>query len=161
MDWLQENAFKTQNWLLNDTILANINESGYTNRMLRLQSRQLNSLLNTSKLERMIDATVLTPSNYSVIDMVRDLRKGIFKEANYTKNVGVFRRNLQKTFINRMATIINAKGTKHADINAILRGELEALNFALTIAKNRRINRITKYHYNDCIAKIKEVLNPK
>ncbi len=60
-----------------------------------------------------------------------------------------------------MATIINAKGTKHADINAILRGELEALNFALTIAKNRRINRITKYHYNDCIAKIKEVLNPK
>jgi len=161
MDWLQENAFKTQNWLLNDTILANINESGYTNRMLRLQSRQLNSLLNTSKLERMIDATVLTPPNYSVIDMVRDLRKGIFKEANYTKNVGVFRRNLQKTFINRMATIINAKGTKHADINAILRGELEALNFALTIAKNRRINRITKYHYNDCIAKIKEVLNPK
>ena len=161
MDWLQENAFKTQKWLLNDTILANINESGYTNRMLRLQSRQLNSLLNTSKLERMIDATVLTPSNYSVIDMVRDLRKGIFKEANYTRNVGVFRRNLQKAFINRMATIINAKGTKHADINAILRGELEALNFALTIAKNRRINRITKYHYNDCIAKIKEVLNPK
>ena len=160
MNWLQENAFKTQEWLLDDKILANIDESGYTNRMLRLQNRQLNGLLNKAKLERMIDASVIDPTTYEAIDMIRDLRNGIFQEANYARNVDVFRRNLQKSFIDRMSMLLNSKNAQHADINSIVRGELESLNFQLTIAKNRRVNRMTKYHYRDCIAKIKEALNP-
>ena len=160
MVWLQENAFQTQDWLLDDKILANIDESGYTNRMLRLQNRQLNGLLNKSKLERMIDASVIEPTTYQAIDMIRDLRNGIFKEANYTRNVDVFRRNLQKSFIDRMSYLLNSKNAQHADINSIVRGELESLNFQLTLAKNRKVNRITRYHYRDCIAKIKEALNP-
>ena len=160
MNWLQENAFKTQEWLLDEKILANIDESGYTNRILRLQNRQLNGLLNNAKLERMIDASVIDPTTYETIDMIRDLRNGIFIEANYTRNVDVFRRNLQKSFIDRMSMLLNSKNAQHADINSIVRGELESLNFQLTIAKNRRVNRITKYHYRNCIAKIKEALNP-
>ncbi|MEN8702819.1 MAG: zinc-dependent metalloprotease [Polaribacter sp.] len=160
MNWLQENAFKTQEWLLDGEILANIDESGYTNRILSLQNRQLNGLLNKAKLERMIDASVIDPSTYEAIDMIRDLRNGIFLEANYTRNVDVFRRNLQKSFINRMSMLLNSKNVQHADINSIVRGELESLNFQLTIAKNRRVNRMTKYHYRDCIAKIKEALSP-
>ena len=160
MVWLQENAFQTQDWLLDDKILANIDESGYTNRMLRLQNRQLNGLLNKSKLERMIDASVIEPTTYQAIDMIRDLRNGIFKEANYTRNVDVFRRNLQKSFIDRLSMLLNSKIAQHADINSIVRGELESLNFQLTLAKNRKVNRMTKYHYRDCIAKIKEALNP-
>jgi len=160
MNWLQENAFKTQEWLLDEKILANIDESGYTNRILRLQNRQLNGLLNNAKLERMIDASVIDPTTYETINMIRDLRNGIFIEANYTRNVDVFRRNLQKSFIDRMSMLLNSKNAQHADINSIVRGELESLNFQLTIAKNRRVNRITKYHYRNCIAKIKEALNP-
>ncbi|MBU3011856.1 zinc-dependent metalloprotease [Polaribacter vadi] len=161
MIWLQKNAFATQDWLLDPKILANIDESGYTNTMLRLQTRQLFSLLNTSKLERMIDAEILNPKSYDALSMVRDLRTGIFSEANYTKNVDVFRRNLQKSLIDRMGTLLNSKDAKNSDISSILRGELESLNFQLNIAKNRGVNRITKYHYRDCMAKIKEILNPK
>ena len=161
MVWLQNNAFKTQEWLLDKNILANINESGYTNRMLRLQGRQLATLLSTSRLERMIDASIIDNNTYEAYDMIRDLRQGIFSEANYTRNVDVFRRNLQKSLIDRMATVMNSKGAKHADINSIIRGELEALNFQLTIAKNRKVNRMTKYHYRDCLAKIKAILDPK
>lgn len=161
MAWLQKNAFETQNWLLDKDILANINESGYTDRMLRLQNRQLYGLLNTSKLEMMTDAEIIEPNTYAVIDMIRDLRTGIFSEANYTRNVDVFRRNLQKSLINRMGMLLNAKDAQNSDITAIIRGELQALNFQLTIAKNRRVNRITKYHYRDCLAEIKEILDPK
>lgn len=161
MIWLQENAFKTQNWLLDKTILANIDESGYTSRMLSLQGRQLFSLLSTSKLERMIDAEVLDNKTYTALNMISDLRKGIFSETNYTKNVAVFRRGLQKLMIDRMSVLLNSESRKNADINSIIRGELEALNFQLTIAKNRSVNRITKYHYRDCMAKIKTALNPK
>ena len=129
--------------------------------MLRLQNRQLYSLLNANRLKRMIDAEVIQDDFYAISDMIRDLRTGLFYEANYLKNVDVFRRNLQKSFIDRLAVLFNSKETKNTDINSIIRGELEIMNFQLTIAKGRRINRITKYHYRDCLAKIKEILYPK
>jgi len=161
MKWLQENAFKTQDWLLQEDILANIDESGYTNRMLRLQTRHLNSILNPRTLERMIDVQVLHPETYDVLSMMRDLRMGIFTEANYTRNVDVFRRNLQKAYIQRLGSLLNSKSPKHGDINSIIRGELGSLNFQITIAKGRNINRMTKYHYRDCLAEIDKILNPK
>ena len=161
MNWLQENAFKTQDWLLDKNILANIDESGYTSRMLSLQNRQLFSILNPSTLQRMIDAEVIDENTYTVLDMVRDLRSGIFMEANYVRNVDLFRRNLQKALIERMGALLNGKDNYHADIKSIVRGELESLNFQLTIAKNRGVNRLTKYHYRDCLAKINDILDPK
>jgi hypothetical protein len=161
MVWLHKNAFETQDWLLNLEILANINENGYTERILGLQNRQLHTLLNPNKLEMMIDAEIIDANNYSALDMIRDLRTGIFSETNYTKNVDVFRRNLQKSMISRMGMLLNSKDTQNSDISSIARGELEALNFQLTVAKNRGVNRITKYHYRDCLANIKEILDPK
>jgi hypothetical protein len=159
--WLHKNAFETQNWLLDKNILANFKEDGYTDLMLRLQNRQLLTILNISRLKRMIDAEVIEDDFYAVSDMIRDLRSGIFSEANYTRNVDVFRRNLQKSFISKLALLMDGKGVKNSDINSIIRGELESINLQVTIAKNRRINRITKYHYRDCIAKIKNILYPK
>jgi hypothetical protein len=161
MVWLQQNVFRTQDWLVNKSILSNIDESGYTNSMLNLQNKQLYSLLNASKLERMIDASIITPDTYNVLEMLRDLRMGIFSEVNYIKNVDVFRRNLQKSMIAKMGVLFNSKTIKNSDINSIIRGELQALNFHLTIAKDRRVNKMTKYHYRDCMANIKEILYPK
>ncbi|MGK0413096.1 MAG: hypothetical protein ACJA1B_001298 [Polaribacter sp.] len=161
MIWLQENAFKTQDWLLDSNILANINEGGYTSRMLSLQNRQLYGILNASKLERMIDAEIINTDTYNVLDMMRDLRIGIFSETGYTKNVDVFRRNLQKSFIDRMGVLLNSKDSKNSDITSIVKGELANLKFQLTVAKDKRVNRITRYHYSDCLSTIKEILNPK
>ena len=109
----------------------------------------------------MIDAEVVQDDFYAVSDMIRDLRSGIFSEAKYIKNVDVFRRNLQKSFIDRLATLFNSKELKNTDINAVIRGELAMMDFQLTLAKTKRVNRITKYHYRDCLAKVKKILNPK
>lgn len=161
LDWLLKNVFETQDWLLNKNILANINESGYTDKMLSLQARQLNGLLNASRLKRMIDAEVIQEDFYALNDLFRDLRTGVFSEVNYLRNVDLFRRNLQKAFIDKMGDLLTDKNTENTDIQSIARGELEMLNFQLTIAKSRNINRITKYHYSDCLAKIKQILDPK
>ncbi|KRP28484.1 MAG: zinc-dependent metalloprotease, partial [Cryomorphaceae bacterium BACL22 MAG-120619-bin32] len=87
LQWLLKNVFETQDWLLDKNILANINESGYTTNMLNLQNRQLNVLLNESRLKRMLDASVIQKDFYPVEDMFRDLKNGIFFEANYASNV--------------------------------------------------------------------------
>jgi len=157
----EENVFETQNWLLNKNILANIDESGYTTKILNLQSRQLNSLLNTSKLKRMLDAELIQNDFYAPHDFFRDLRNGIFSEISYSKNVELFRRNLQKSFIDKMGDLMTDKNAKNSDIPSIVRNELQVLNFQMSLAKNLNINKITKYHYADCLEKIKQILNPK
>ena len=159
--WLQKNAFETQDWLLDKNILSKLKEDGYANLILNIQNRQLNSILSSSTLKRMIDAEVIQDDFYAASDMIRDLRTGIFMEANYVRNVDLFRRNLQKSFIDRLGVLLVSKETKNTDITSIIRGELEMINFQLTTAKNRDVNRMTKYHYRDCIAAVQELLNPK
>jgi hypothetical protein len=41
--WLHKNAFETPDWLLDKSILQNINYAGYTDRLRRLQRRHLNN----------------------------------------------------------------------------------------------------------------------
>jgi hypothetical protein len=161
MNWVLENVFTTQKWLLDKNILLNIEESGYTDTMLRYQNRQLDGLLSANKMERMINAEVTQTNIYSAYDMISDLRKGLFSEANSASNIDVFRRNLQQSFITRIGNLLNNNKVMNSDIHAISRGELEALKYQINSASKRATNRITKYHYKDCLAKINDILNPK
>lgn len=159
MNWLLKNAFETQRWLMPKEILENISPGGYTDRVLRLQNRHLYGILNAAVLNRLIDAEVNNKNPYTALEMVRDARQGIFSEVNKTKNVDVFRRNLQKSFIERMATLMEAKNQKTSDLHSIIRGELSILKSQLTNASKRNVNRITKYHYKDAASRIDEILD--
>ena len=160
MNWLQTNVFKNQQWLMPNEILKKINPTGYSESILKLQNRQLFSLLNSGKLQRMINAEVTEKDFYSTTDMVGDLRKGIFSEIKKTTNVAIFRRNLQKSFIERMRTLMETQEIKNSDLFSIIRGELTVLKNQLTTASNRNINKITKYHYKDCLVRINHLLEP-
>ena len=46
LNWLLNNVFKTQNWLLDKNILNKIDETGYTEKLGRYQDRNLAKLLN-------------------------------------------------------------------------------------------------------------------
>ncbi|MCG1035559.1 zinc-dependent metalloprotease [Polaribacter sargassicola] len=161
MAWLQANVFKTQDWLLDKNILNKIDETGYTNKLGNYQNRFLSTLLNYRTLDRMIEAEVISDKFYAASDMIKDLRKGIFSETNVTKNVDLQRRNLQKSFIEKMGNLLNDEDSKNNDISSIARGELEVLKYQVNTASKRAVNTITKYHYKDCYAKIDKILNSK
>ena len=160
LNWLLKNTFDTQRWLLDKNILNKIDETGYSDRILRYQNRHLNTLLNVKTLKRMIDAEIIETEFYAVSDMLRTLRKGVFSETKKTQNVDLFRRNLQKSFIDRMGILMNDSSTKNTDISSIVRGELVTLKYIISIASKRAISTMTKYHYRDCIHKIEMLLNP-
>ena len=161
LNWLQKNVFETQNWLLDRDILNKIDEVGYSEMMTKYQNRFLKKLLNTKTLKSLIDAEVIQENNYAAIDMVADLRRGIFSETRIIKNVDLHRRNLQKSFINRMMSLMKDASIENTDIPSIIRGELTTLKYLLNSASKRAINKITKYHYKDSVILISNILDPK
>ncbi|WP_299211189.1 zinc-dependent metalloprotease [uncultured Dokdonia sp.] len=178
MNWLQENLFKTQNWLADKEILQNIDHAGYFERMRGVQARYLNSLLSFDRIGRLMDAETINEDYYSAYDMLSQLRKGLWSEASRGQSVGIYRRNLQKSYVDRLTYLMTDKGperrrgrpgfegtfvynTSTSDIQSLIRGELTTLRSMLRTAKNGNINTITKYHYQDVIARIEALLDPK
>lgn len=72
--WLYKNAFETPDWLIDKSILRNINYAGYTDRIRRLQSRHLNNLLNFERFGRLINHEALDAKNYYALELLRDIR---------------------------------------------------------------------------------------
>ncbi|WP_299122962.1 zinc-dependent metalloprotease [uncultured Winogradskyella sp.] len=171
MQWLHKNAFETPTWLMADDILKNISYAGYTDRIRSLQSRHLNNLLNFERLGRLIDHSALDASNYSALEMLRDVRLGIWSETKSASNVSVFRRNLQRVYLDRMAYLMTEDldpqrsrqyfNVNQSDVRSIVRGELNQLQRTLKAASKMALNTETKYHYRDCLERIKQVLDPK
>ncbi len=171
IQWLHKNAFDTPDWLIDETIVKNIDFAGYTDRIRRLQTRHLNNVMNFERLGRLIDHKAMDNSNYSALDMMKDLRLGIWSEIKSAANVSVFRRNLQRAYIDRMEYLMTEKidpnrsrqyfNVNQSDVRSIVRGELNQLKRVLASAANSGVNTDTKYHYRDCIERINTILEPK
>ena len=171
LQWLHKNAFATPTWLVDKNILNKIDYAGYTDRLRSLQTRHLNRVLSFETLGRLIDHSALDSNNYSALEMMRDLRKGIWSEATTGKNVNVYRRNLQRAHINQLSSLMTGEMNRRfsrkyynvdqSDVRALARGELNQLLRSLKAASNTAVNTETKYHYKDIIARIEKTLDPK
>ncbi len=172
IQWLHDNAFTTPAWLVDKQLLLNIDYAGYIDRLNRYQNRYLNGLLSFSRLGRLMDHEAIDPNNYSAIDMLESLRKGLWIELNSTINTSVYRRNLQRAYIERMSFLMTQEmptggsnsqffNVAQSDIRALVRGELTTLKQSIFSALNRPIDTVTKYHYRDCLSRINKILDLK
>ena len=176
MQWLQKNIFDTPEWLIDKIILQNIDHAGYFEKVRKLQERHLNSLLSFERIGRLIDAETTDTNYYSALEMLKDLRSGIWSEANSAKNVAIYRRNLQRSYIDRMGYLLKEEAAERrpgssgfegaisydvalSDVRPLVRGELASLRSRLKKARNSGVNTVTQYHYDDAIARIDEFLN--
>ncbi|MRX40939.1 DUF5117 domain-containing protein [Flavobacterium sp. LC2016-23] len=172
MNWLQANAFASPTWIVNVNTLKNTDFAGYSEKFRSLQVRHLNSLLSIGRIGRLMDNEILGADAYKALDLLKDTRKGIWKEAAAPANVTIYRRNLQRGYIDRMGALMTEEikptdrsvtyyNVGQSDVRALVRGELNALRSTLLAAKARPVNTETKYHYEDCIKRIDLILNPK
>ena len=175
MQWLAENLLSTPEWLIDPSILNNIDHTGYFERIRRQQARHLSSLLSTDRIGRLIDAETNGNNYYSALELLQDLRKSLWSEAQQGKNVTIYRRNLQRTYIDEMQQLMNAKKENYkteigsessfmydvpnSDVPSLVRGELKALEKTLKSALKRNINTTTKFHFEDVLARIESLLN--
>ncbi|WP_144892329.1 zinc-dependent metalloprotease [Flavobacterium tiangeerense] len=170
MQWLQANAFASPTWIVNVNTLKNLDYAGYTERFRNIQARFLNSVLSFERLGRLLDAEIVGSTNYKALDALADMRKGIWKEASAGANVTIYRRNLQRAYIERMSYLMKEEiksgrpsdfyNVAQSDVRGLVRGELNVLKVLLTTARSAAVNIETKYHYEDAIKRIDLILNP-
>jgi hypothetical protein len=53
-----------------------------------------------------MDSEIMGTANYKALDLLGDMRRGIWKEASLGSNVTIYRRNLQRAYIERMSYLM-------------------------------------------------------
>lgn len=166
MDFLLTHAFTTPEWLLNQEILSRIEATGAIERIQELQTRSLNYLLDEERLKRMISNQQVHGDEkvYTALEMLTELRRGIFSELYNGEPVDAYRRNLQRSFVDIAIDYIqnlkkeDSEEILKSDVIALMRGELENLRADISRYDARTNDQLTRYHWNDLIARINEGL---
>ena len=184
LKFIVDQAFKTPSWMFDQAQLAKFDQAGIINTLRRTQAGVLNGILDVNRMSRMIDNSAKNGANaYSVEELFGDLHQGIFTELTSGANIDVYRRNLQRAYLDRLETlvidappapaviafpgggrggnfgpVINAGDT---DIRPLARLELMNLKTDITRALPRYSNATLKAHLVDALARIDAILNPK
>jgi hypothetical protein len=170
--FLNDQLFKTPTWLLDQNILAKINPDNGVELMRGIQDGTLSSLMSLDRMARLIETSSMNKANYSIDELMGDLKRGIFSELKTNAPIDVYRRNLQKAFVSKLIDVIsldknavaNFNGRRivmiDTDLPSISRGHLIELRSQLKIANTTATDRLSKFHIADLTARIDKALNP-
>ena len=179
MKFLNEQLFKTPAWLINKDISNKIEFTGLTERIRKSQSNNLKKILDFARLGRIIENNAVNDNeSYSLIEMLNDLQSGIWSELRTSSAITVYRRNLQKAYLERMDYLINKKQSEitgiekytlkrtkvninQSDIISVCRGKLEELKSQIKKRLPIYRDEYSKYHLKDMINRIDSTLESK
>lgn len=172
LDFLQTQLFNTPEWLLDNNIFDKIENAGSVERVRGFQTRTLNNLLDFGRMARMLENEAMNDADaYSLVTMMSDLRAGLFSELRSRQAIDIYRRNLQRAYVERLEFIMTEdqssgrffSGTRvnvgQSDIRAVVRAELKDLKRDLQ--NNRLRDRMSSIHSEDLVERINMILDPK
>lgn len=176
VDFINKQLFTTPTWLLNQDIFGKTGISGLTV-VGALQDNALNRLVGGRTLNKLVEAEASLGNNaYSLNELLTDLKKGILSELAGRKPIDIYRRNLQKSYINALINLVNSTGqsvtvggvtistssvSDKSDIKSVVRAHLAALKTEITVAAAGTVDQLSKFHLQDVAKRIDKALNPK
>jgi hypothetical protein len=172
MKFLNDHAFTTPEWLLDEDILYRIQAQGATNTIKNLQSGILRSTMNAGAMIRLSEQAEFDENSYPLHEALEDIRKGIWSEVynSGTNNIDAFRRNLQREYLSSVAVMFeeDTQGggfrgptldIKDSDIRPALRHELTELRKVVQNKISSQTNAATQAHLKDVIIRIDDILD--
>ncbi|WP_461788008.1 zinc-dependent metalloprotease [Pedobacter sp.] len=181
MEFLNRQVFTTPRWLLDQTILDNTGENPM-NVVARLQGIALSRLTSTRVLGNLVAAEATDGATaYKISDLFTDLNSAIFTELKAGTPIDVYRRNLQKAYVEKLISIVNPPtapanaaqtfgrgggsgapaglSANQTDVISVVKGQLRELGKA--IKANSAADTLTKYHLEDLSDRIEQALDAK
>ncbi len=162
MNFMNQYAFTTPDWLLDVNILRNIEHAGAIERVQTLQGRHLMSVLNSARMIRLIEDEAFRGNEaYAITEMLEDVRSGVWSELSNSSAIGVYRRNLQRTYLSHIQSLMESENNSvhGSDIKALLRDELQTLKQQVDRSVTRTNDRATQVHLRDVQVRIEKILD--
>ncbi|WP_069129921.1 zinc-dependent metalloprotease [Rhodohalobacter halophilus] len=178
MDFLRTHAFADPSWVLNQDILSRVNQADFVDNFRGRQVSVLNNLIDPQRIARLIEyENRLGGDVYSPYEFMDDVRGTIWTELDRNRTISVYRRNLQRAYIERMEYLMTEElpnvpaafrafagftsiNVSQSDIRPMVREQLEILQRDINNTVNRVSDRATKLHLADAERRIDNILNP-
>jgi hypothetical protein len=175
MNFLQQQLFQTPDWIIGEGIAEYTNRNSLTT-IATLQNSTLSRLISASTFGKLLRAEAEGEGNvYTVTEMLTDLRKGIWSELATRQPIDIYRRNLQKAFVDRMAELINPpaptsaaaaafasqNSIENTDAISIAKAQLRTLAAEIKAALPGVTNATSRAHLMDVQDRIEQALDPK
>jgi len=143
------------------------------------QEASLNSLLGNDRLNRLqVNVERFGADKaYSAIEMLNDVQSGIFSELANKKAIDMYRRGLQKLYVEKLSNILNPPAASgltisfgaaaapsfnlsRSDLPAIARAQLIRLRTQINVAIPATTDSMSKIHLQDLAERIRLALDP-
>lgn len=177
LSFINKQLFETPKWLIDQNLFDKFESAGSVERLRSTQVRTLNDLLDFGKMQRLIENETRNGKNaFTLLDLFNDLRTGIWKELTTGVATDTYRRNLQRAYLDRMEFLMTKEQTpipanfrrfvsrtsvevSQSDIRPIVRAQLSQLRSQLRGISST--DGMTRFHYQDAIERINNILEPK
>jgi hypothetical protein len=180
INFLNQQLFTTPTWLINNDINGRIGE----NPQVVIGNRQetiINRIVSANTFTKLFAMESAVGNNaYKPTELMDDLRRGIFSELYTKKATDLYRRNLQKIFVEKIISLLPggsqplslgsiaiffqitpSLNIKNTDAYSILKGTLRTLRNDIRAAIPGTTDQMTKLHLQDLNERITEVLENK
>jgi hypothetical protein len=160
MTFLQEQLFATPYWLM-DSKLYDCSTTDFSI-VTKVQKGILLQLIGAQRITTMLNEEHIYGDNaYSVTEMLTDLKKGIFSELPAHKAISIYRRDLQKVYVEALINVISKQSTGlDNDGLSIVKAHAKSLASQLKSAA-ASANGITRAHLTDMYERLNNALKPK
>lgn len=164
MMFINEQILNTPMWLVNKRILS-LTGTAPTEIIDALQTQTLARLISKERVGLIIAGEALNDKAYTVTDYFRDLEAGVWGELDSHRPITLFRRNLQKAYIDRLALVIKPltylPGNNLNDYPSLARASVVRIKSKILAAKPFYKDPLTRAHFDDLMSRINIALSNK
>jgi hypothetical protein len=158
VQFLNEHAFIVPGMHLNKDVLGRISPEGAADSVLNAQKQLLASLVNERRIKRMAEISERNDAeSYPPMALLNDLRAGIFDELQSGAAVSLYRRNLQRSMVEHLASFLKTP-PEDSDLPALARQQLLLIDGRLKDIEEAP-SSMRGAHFQDLIARIERALN--
>jgi hypothetical protein len=157
LTFLNNNVFTTPQWLLDTAVLARVGESP-TQTVMKSQEMALQHLLSTTTVSKLsVSYAMYGEKAYSLINYFNDIDKMMWTELRTGAPIDIYRRNLQRTYIDRLIELSNRSGKDYRDVGPILKVKLTAIQSSIGKAVAKTKDPMSLYHLKFINERLKAV----
>lgn len=172
MQFLDKQLFVTPTWLINKDLIEKCGVDPVRT-IGSIQKGVLSKLISQNTLDKMVKNEAMNgTSAYTALQMMDDLKKSVWSELGSGKPIDIYRRNLQKNYVDAYIALMNPSQNYsnimfmrsvpplNSDASALARAHLVKLKAELSSASGSA-SGISKAHLQELVSKIDDALNPK